>query len=336
MLQDQLAGNQPFRVGFLLVPGYSGLAFSSAMDPLRMANQLTGKELYAWPVITVDGKAVAASNGVRIAPDAAIDDIEKLDLLFVCGGIHIHDACDKRILTWLRRLAAKEVALGAVCTGTYVLAVAGVLKGYRCTIHWENISTLNEEQQFPETIFSSELFVIDRDRYTCSGGIAPLDMMLNLIHRQHGQKLAQDISEEFIHERIRTVSDMQRVPLRISLGTSQPKLVDAVTLMEANLEEPLALDELAFHVDISRRQLERLFRKYLNCPPSRYYLELRLQRARQFLLQTDMPIIDIALACGFSSPPHFSKSYRDFFGRSPSAARRRQTEAREKKPSLQT
>src|SRR5699024_12030574 len=198
------------------------------------------------------------------------------------------------------------------------------------------ISTLKEEQQFPEKIFCSELFVIDRDRYTYSGGIAPLNIMLNLIHRQRGQKLSQATSEEFTHERIRTVSDMQRVPLRVSLVTSQPKLVDAVRLMEANIEEPLPLDELAQYVTVSRRQLERLFRKYLNCAPTRYYLELRLQRARQFLLQTDMPIIDIALACGFSSPPHFSKSYRDFFGRSPSAARRRQTEAREKKPSLQT
>src|SRR5699024_12490011 len=144
-----------------------------------------------------------------------------------------------RILDWRRRLAATEAALGAVCTGTYLLAVAGVLKGYRCTIHWENICTLNEEQQFPETIFSSELFVIDRDRYTCSGGIAPLDLMLNLIHRQHGQKLAQAISEEFIHERIRTVSDMQRVPLRVSLGTSPPTLVDAARLLDANTEEPL-------------------------------------------------------------------------------------------------
>lgn len=324
MLPEQLPSDRPTRIGFLLVSGYSGLSFSSAMDTLRMANQVTGKTLYEWPIITADGRPVAASNGIRVAPDAAIGGAQALDFLFVCGGVHITRAYDKRMLSWLRKLDGQGVALGAICTGTYLLALAGVLSGYRCTIHWENISTLNEEQQFPETIFTSELFVIDRDRYTCSGGIAPLDMMLNLIHRQHGQKLAQDISEEFIHERIRSFSDMQRVPLRVSLGTSQPKLVDAVTLMEANIEEPLTLDELAQYTAVSRRQLERLFRKYLNCAPSRYYLELRLQRARQFLLQTEMPIIDIALACGFSSPPHFSKSYHDFFGYAPSAERRRQ------------
>lgn len=324
MLPEQSSRARSVRIGFLLLPGYSGLAFSSAMDPLRMANQLSEKTLYEWPIITVDGHPVAASNGTRIAPDAAIGGAGALDLLFVCGGTRIQQACDKRVLGWLHRLANQGVALGAVCTGTYVLALAGVLKGYRCTIHWENISTLNEEQQFPETVFTSELFVIDRDRYTCSGGVAPLDMMLNLIHRQHNGKLAQDISEEFTHERIRTISDMQRVPLRVSLGTSQPKLVDAVTLMEANIEEPLTLDELAHYTRVSRRQLERLFRNYLNCAPTRYYLELRLQRARQFLLQTNMPIIDIGLAAGFSSPPHFSKSYHDFFGYSPRAERRRQ------------
>lgn len=214
--------------------------------------------------------------------------------------------------------------MGAVCTGAYVLALAGVLHSYRCTIHWENVSTLNEEQKFPETVFCSELFVVDRDRLTCSGGIAPLDMMLNLIQRQQGEELTRHISEEFTHERIRTASDMQRVPLRHYLGTSQPRLVDAVALMEANVEEPLTLDELVRYTAVSRRQLERLFRKHLNYAPLRYYLELRLQRARQFLLQGDMPIIDIALACGFSSPSHFSKSYRDFFDCSPSAERRRQ------------
>lgn len=328
MLPEHLPDDRAIRIGFLLVPGYSGLAFSSAMDPLRMANQLRDKALYEWPIITTDGAPVAASNGVRITPDASIDTAGILDFLFVCGGVRIHMAAtDKRILGWLRQLTNRGVALGALCTGTYLLACAGVLDGYRCTIHWENISTLKDEQQFPQTVFCSELFVIDRDRYTCSGGIAPLDMMLNIIHRQHGQQLAQEISEEFIHERIRTVSDMQRVPLRVSLGTSQPKLVDAVRLMEANIEEPLTLDELTGYVSVSRRQLERLFRKYLNCAPTRYYMELRLQRARQFLLQTELPIIDVALACGFSSPPHFSKSYHDFFGYSPSAERRRQHRA---------
>lgn len=316
--------DRSIRIGFLQLPKYSAIAFATAIEPLRMANQLTGKPLYQWPVITLDGVPVLASNGLAHTPNAAIADAGRLDMLIACGGTHIHDACDKRILSWLRQLARQRVVLGAVCTATYVLARAGVLKGHRCTIHWENISSINEELQFPETEFSSELFVIDRDRYTCSGGIAPLDMMLTMIGQQQGRALAEKVSEEFIHERIRNVSDMQRIPLRVHLGASQPKLVAAVSLMEANIEEPLTLDELAAYVKLSRRQLERLFKKYLHCVPTRYYLELRLRRARELLLQTSMPVIDVALACGFSSPPHFSKCYHDLFGQSPTSERRRQ------------
>ena len=182
------------------------------------------------------------------------------------------------------------------------------------------MASLREE--FPEVIVSPELFEIDRDRYTSSGGTAPLDMMLNLIHRQHGSHLAVAISEEFICERIRGRNDRQRVPLRLHLGTSQPKLVEAVSLMEANLEEPMNLDEIARHVRLSRRQLERLFQKHLHCVPTRYYLELRLARARQLLLQTPMTIVDVAFACGFVSAPHFSKCYRDYFGFPPRDERR--------------
>ncbi|AWN15131.1 Arginine pathway regulatory protein ArgR, repressor of arg regulon [Salinisphaera sp. LB1] len=243
-------------------------------------------------------------------------------MLFVCGGIDIRDCCDQRLLRWLQSLAAQHVELGAICTGTYLLARAQLLRGYRCTIHWENISSIDEEHQFPDTVFTSELFVIDRDRYTCTGGIAPLDMMLNIIGQQKSRSLAETICEEFIHERIRNVSDMQRIPLRVHLGTSQPKLVDTVSLMESNIEEPLSLNDLARLVGVSRRQLERLFKKHLNCAPTRYYLELRLNRARQLLLQTNLSIIDVALACGFTSPPHFSKCYQHFFGHTPSQERR--------------
>ena len=313
---------RPTRIGFLQVPNYSAIAFSTAVEPLRMANQLAGVSLYDWSIISLYGAPVAASNGLSNTTDASIRTAEDLDMLFVCGGTRIQDCCDRRVLNWLQHLSRQRVELGAICTGTYLLARAHLLDGYRCTIHWENISSLDEERQFPDTAFTSELFVIDRDRYTCAGGIAPLDLMLNIIGRQKSRSLAEAICEEFIHERIRNVSDMQRIPLRVHLGTSQPKLLEAVSLMESNIEEPLNLDDLARLVNVSRRQLERLFKRYLNCVPTRYYLELRLGRARQFLLQTNLSIIDVALACGFTSPPHFSKCYHDFFGYPPSRERR--------------
>ncbi|TKX47019.1 helix-turn-helix domain-containing protein, partial [Halorubrum sp. ASP121] len=160
------------------------------------------------------------------------------------------------------------------------------------TLHWEHISSIHEALLFPEVEFSSELFVLDRDRYTCSGGVAPMDMILTLIAREHGAQLAENIAEEYLHERIRDFTERQRTPLKVRLGTSQPKLVEVVTLMEANLHEPLTLDELASHARLSRRQLERLFQRHLGCAPTRYYMDLRLARARQLLLQTEMPITD--------------------------------------------
>ena len=212
-----------------------------------------------------------------------------------------------------------------------MLARADLLNGYRSTIHWENMASMREE--FPGVVVSPELFEMDRDRLTCSGGTAPLDMMLNLVQRHHGGHLAIAISEEFVCERIRGRNDRQRVPLRLHLGNSQPRLVEAVQLMEANLEEPMSLDEVARHVGLSRRQLERLFQKHLNCVPTRYYLELRLARARQLLLQTGMSIVEVAFACGFVSAPHFSKCYRDYFGIPPRDERRaRHPAAAEREP----
>lgn len=307
------------RYGFLLLPRYSMIALSSVVEPLRMANQLSGRCLYDWVVLTADGEPVSASNRQRLAPDADISNAGSLDLLFVCGGLDVRLASDRIITNWLRRLARNGVALGGICTGSYLLAKAGLLSGYRATIHWENIAGLREE--FPDILSTDDLFVMDRDRYTCSGGIAPLDMMLTLISQQQGIELAAAISEEFIHDRIRTTDDQQRQPIKLRVGLGHPRLIEAVSLMEANIEEPLSLDDLARYIHVSRRQLERMFRKYLNCVPTRYYLNLRLARARQFLLQTDMSIANIALTCGFVSTPHFSKCYRDLYGHSPSRER---------------
>ncbi|NCF81643.1 MAG: helix-turn-helix domain-containing protein [Proteobacteria bacterium] len=313
------------RIGFLLVADFSLIAFSSAYDALRMANRMRGQKIYEWQVLTQDGQPVSSSSDLTITPDSDIASAMDMDILFVCAGDKVHLAVDKSLFFWLRKLAQKKVAIGAMCTGSYLLARAGLLEGYRCTIHWENMASMREE--FPNAIISQELFEIDRGRYTCSGGTAPLDMMLNIISSHHGAQLAVAISEEFICERIRGRHDRQRVPLRLHLGTSQPKLMEAVALMEANLEEPMSLDELAQHVRLSRRQLERLFQKHLSCVPTRYYLELRLAKARQLLLQTSMSIVDVAFASGFVSAPHFSKCYRDFYGIPPRDERRQRRPA---------
>ena len=309
------------RVAFYLVPRFSMMAFSSAVEVLRMANQLSGQPLYTWTLVSSDGRAVEASNGLRfdVAHDSEARD--PYDAILVCAGLDVHRVNDEPGLAWLRRHDRGETVLGGICTGTWLLARAGLLDGYRCTIHYENLAAAREE--FPTLVISAELFEVDRTRYTSAGGTAPLDMLLSEVGRRHGTALANRVAEQFMCERIREHHDRQRVPLTQRIGASQPRLAEAVSLMEANIEEPMTLDELSRHVGLSRRQLERLFQRYLHVVPTRYYLELRLERARQLLLQTSMPIVDIALACGFISAPHFSKCYRDAFSLPPRDERRR-------------
>jgi len=302
----------PLRFGFLLVPKFSMIAVSSAIEPLRMANRLSGEKLYEWPVITIDGENVYASNELTIPANYSIENAPPLDILFVCAGVEVSGVYSKELDKYLNRLARQHVKLGGLCTGTYLLARSGLVDGYKCTVHWENLASMREE--FPKIQLTDELYEIDRERYTCAGGSAPIDMMLNLITESKGGKLSANISEQFMCDRIRGRHDRQRTPLQLHLGSGQPKLIEAVTLMEANIEEPMSVDELSTLVGVSRRQLERLFQKHLSCVPTRYYMNLRLNCARRLLLQTDKSVVDVSLACGFVSAPHFSKCYRDYFG----------------------
>ena len=307
-------------VGFLLMPEYTLSTFSNAIGMLRLANRLSGQPLYRWTIYSIDGEPIVSSAGLEVKIEDRLSAAESLTLLMVCGGYRIKDHTTKPVIDGLRALAKKKVVLGAMCTGSYALAAAGLLDGYRFTVHWEYLASMREE--FPSLQIASSLFVIDRDRYTCSGGISSIDLMLNMIASIHGHQLVQQISDQFTCDRVRTEKDAQRAPLQYLIGASQPRLVDAVSLMESNIEEPLSLDEVADYVGISRRQLERLFNRYLHCAPSRYYLELRLSRARLLLLQTSIPVIDVAISCGFSTAPHFSKCYSDLYGKPPSNERR--------------
>ncbi|HZS84447.1 MAG TPA: GlxA family transcriptional regulator [Stellaceae bacterium] len=311
--------SEALRIGFLTLPNYSMIAFTNAVEPLRMANRLSADTLFDWTALSLDGAPVRASNGLAVVPTAAAGVAGRLDMLFVCGGVDVAEAYDEATLAYLRRASRAGVTLGALCTGSYVLARAGLLDGYRCAIHWENIAAVRDE--FPAVDFSSELFVIDRDRYTASGGIAPLDLMLNLIAARRGAELAVAISEGFILERIRGPLDQQRIPLLAQVGVGQQKIIAAASLMETHVEEPLSLAAIAARVGLSRRHLERLFKRHLDRHPARYYRELRLNRARQLLLQTNMSVMAITVGCGFQSAPHFTRCYKELFGRTPSAER---------------
>lgn len=316
------------QINLLLLPNFTLLSLGSVIDPMRMANQLAGQELYDWCIVTEKGEPVTSSDGVQVMGDTSMAKAPPCEMLLVMGGWGIAESFTDGHLQFLRKLDGKGVKLGAACTGTYVLAEAGLMDHHPCSIHWETLTALQERH--PLALCSNRLFTVTDTRVTSSGGTAPLDMMINLIRQDYGAALGNAISEMFVLDRIRSDTEFQKVPLKLTTGKAPAKLIEATNLMEANIEEPLALEQIASMLEISRRQLERLFKGNLDCPPSRYYMRVRLQRARQLLKQTTLSIIDIALQCGFVSTPHFSKCYRAYLGLSP------RQERAEQKPGQQT
>jgi transcriptional regulator GlxA family with amidase domain len=306
--------------GFLLLDSYSMIAFVNALEVLRMANLLSGQRLYTWTVASVDGEGTSASNGLTLAKPSSLAELDVCDVVFVCGGVEVQKAISDAVVQDLRRRAARGQALGGLCTGAHALAEAGVMNGYRCAVHWENLTALREA--CPKVRFALEVFVIDRDRVTASGGIAPLHLMIHLVRAHHGNKLAMAISEQFIVDRVRDQTDQQKLPQPEFVGPGYEHLVEATALMAANIEEPLALSEIADATGVSLRQLERLFHRYHDVTPAQHYLALRLRRARELLAHTSAPIMQITVACGFQTASHFCKAYRAQFGHSPSDHRR--------------
>ncbi len=302
---------RPERFVFLLLENFTLVAFAGAIEPLRIANRMAGRTHYEWQVLSETGRPVAASNGVVVQADGGLGELERETAIIVVGGLQVKQAISRPILTWLRREARRGMAIGAVCTGAQVIAEAGLLDGRRCTIHWENRDSFEED--FPDIELTPNVYVIDRDRYTAAGGAASTDLMLKLIAQRHGAELANLVADQMIHTSIRSDKDEQRLSIPTRIGVRHPKLATVIHRMEEHIEEPVSPTILARDVGMSTRQLERLFRRYLNRSPKRYYMELRLGKARNLLMQTDMSVINVALACGFASPSHFSKCYRALY-----------------------
>src|SRR4051812_26818948 len=294
----------PQTLGFLLLSQFSMMAFVSAVEPLRVANRLAGRELYRWEIVSRDGQSVEASNGMSLVADRALEAAPLYPMLVICAGFEPERHYDRRIKSWLLKLNGAGADLGAMDTGSFLLARAGLLDGYRATTHWESLDSFRET--FPKVDVENALFLIDRNRLTCAGGTAALDMMLHLISLQHGHRLATAVSEQFIHAQIRDPLDRQRMEPRVRQGISHTGLARAIGLMESNLEDPLDAEKLADAAGISLRQLERLFHRHFNMAPRRYYLDLRLQRARALLQYTDMAGGENRPARRFCRPPPLS------------------------------
>jgi transcriptional regulator GlxA family with amidase domain len=312
---NQPQGDRARRFVFLLLDRFTMINFAGAIEPLRLANHVLGRDAYAWVLAGEGGVEKVCSNGVTFRLDMGLDEVDHHDTVLVCGGVDIQRTATKPVISWLRREARRGVTIGGLCTGALALARAGLLDGRKATIHWENHDGFTEE--FPEVALSKSVYVMDGNRWSTAGGISSIDLMLKIIAQDHGEDVAAEVADQMIYATIRTDQDTQRLSVPTRIGVRHPKLSQVIHMMEANIEDPMSPADLAEDVGMSTRQLERLFARYLNRSPKRYYMELRLQKARNLLLQTDMSVINVALACGFASPSHFSKCYRAHYKTTP-------------------
>jgi transcriptional regulator GlxA family with amidase domain len=304
---------------FLLVPGFSMMSLASAVEPLRSLNRLILREDFRWIFASLDGAAVEASNRVAFPAEPHAVAMLNADYVFVCGGLRIKDAAERRYLAILRQAARRKIAIGSLSTGSYLVARAGLLDGYRCTIHWENRSAFQED--FPHLDCTNKIYEIDRDRFTCSGGTAAMDLMLHIIADRHGPDLARAVANQFHHERIRSETEDQRGGRLETLGFLPASVRLAIGVMRAAIENPASLPDIAGRAGVSTRQLERLFLRHTGVTPLRYYLQIRLDRARELLLYSDRSVIEIAVSAGFTSTSHFSTWYKRIHGVRPSDMR---------------
>jgi transcriptional regulator GlxA family with amidase domain len=303
------------RYVFVLLDNFTMLCFASAVESLRIANRMAGKELYTWVLAGEGGEMARCSGGTEFKLQMDLAELNREDIVMVCGGIDVQSATTRKMLNWLRREARRGVTMAGLCTAGYTLAKAGLLDGKKATIHWENQDSFAEE--FEEVTLTKSVFVVDGNRITTAGGTASIDLMLKLIADDHGEDLANAVADQLIYSAIRTDQDTQRLSIPTRIGVRHPKLSRVIQMMEQAIEDPISPAILAREVGMSTRQLERLFRRYLNRSPKRYYMELRLSKARNLLMQTDMSVINVALACGFASPSHFSKCYRAHYDTTP-------------------
>ncbi|MCV6585053.1 MAG: GlxA family transcriptional regulator [Marinibacterium sp.] len=303
------------RFVFVLLDQFTLLSFASALECLRLANRYFDEPVYDWTFVGESGDHAECSTGTQFRLMGGLEELHRDDTIVLCGGIGIQQATTKPLLNWLRREARKGLRVCGLCTASYTMAKAGLLNGKRATIHWENHDSFAEE--FEEVELTKSVFVIDGNRLSTAGGTSSIDMFLQVISQDHGEEAANWVADQQIYSSIRTDQDTQRLSVPTRIGVRHPKLSRVVHMMESNIEEPISPSLLAKEVGMSTRQLERLFRRYLNRSPKRYYMELRLQKARNLLMQTDMSVINVALACGFASPSHFSKCYRAHYNTTP-------------------
>ncbi len=317
-MQNIKTKNKTQKIGFILLNGFTLITFANAIEVLRMSNYLSQEELYAWSVYQEEG--TLASNGLSVSTTANTNMLLDCSMVFVCAGVDVRQGTTASIKLLLQQLAQKNIVLGGMCNGSIALALAKLMDGYDCAVHWESLPAAREV--FPKVNFTDQLYVIEKDRLSCSGGSSASDMMLQLVKLHHGRALASSVAEQFVMDRIRDGQSIQYKTNPATMGVGFHHVETAIALMQANVDEVLSMQEIANCIALSLRQLERLFKRYYDVSPAQYYLRLRLRHAKDLLSQTSMSIMQVTVACGFLTSSHFSKAYRNFHGYSPSEQRK--------------
>ena len=304
----------------VLVDGFSLMSYSSAIEPLRAANLLSGRELYRVRNLPIFGARSLSSTGAVIPATGHIGEQVDFDLVLLIASGNPFTFDDVNALSWLRHLARRDVIIGGVSGGPVILAKAGIMRGKRMTVHWEHRGALVE--RYPYLKLEHALYVVDKDRLTCAGGTAPLDMMHALISSHHGSDFARSVSDWYLHTEVRPAGGPQRAGLAQRYHTNNAAVLRVIETMENQLSDPLSLSELALIADLGVRQLNRLFQSKLNMTTMVFYRKLRLDKANILLTQSYLSVTEVALATGFASAAHFSSSYKNHFGLAPSLSRR--------------
>jgi len=309
----------PERVAFILLPSFSMIAFTSIVEPMRLANKISGKNLFEWCEHSKNGTSVTSSCGSTLVVGGDLNKATTAANIIVCAGLYGHKQDDLELINWLRRQGRHGANIGAVCTGTFLLAAAGLLEGRKCTVHWKSHDPLAE--RYPGLDVTYSLFEISERRFTCVGGTGGIDMMLHHITVRHGTNLARQIAVRLFHTEVRKSEENRELPLPLRFGTNNQKILSALEIMEEHIEEQTSIVSIAKRVGMTPRQLQRLFKHHLKTCPTKCYREIRLEKSRRLILQTSMSVLEVGLACGFISHSHFSGVYRKYFGCSPSVER---------------
>lgn len=304
---------------FLLLPAFSFIGFAALVEPLRIANRFQ-PGAYRWRIVSMDGQPVLASNGIALHPQARLADPSDARVVFAIASFNPLHSYSPELGRLLHQRVQQGMALGAIDTGCFVLAEAHLLAGERVTLHWEAVPAFSE--RYPRVPVQGEArFTLSERLMTSAGAMASVDLMLEVISRDHGGALALQVSEQLVSGWVRDRADHQRLQIAARYKVHNAKVVQVIERMEQHLETPLSSDALAEPLGVARRQLERLFQEHLATSPVQLYLRLRLERARYLLRQTSMGIIEVGLACGFASASAFSRAYRRQHGTAPSADR---------------